>query len=195
LQSINPYFTSWLLLSRILTAYFIKVFIILTKENFHFRLSAAPKTGSVPTLVTPSPKFSSTTTPDPVSSERVVNPRFGMDERSVNTLSQKLTVPLQLQLDSVSDGLKEEYWSLLGSQRDDLYNLKMETVGFHGTLDQKLVNALRILFNEVSDETVNNTIHPNNLDDTGHPSNHPVVNWIITGIWFWLFLSSKFVEN
>jgi hypothetical protein len=107
-----------------------------------------------------------------------------MDERSVDTLSQKLTVPLQLQLDSVSDGLKEEYRSLLGSLRDDLYSLKIETVGFHGTLDQKLVSALRILFNEVLDETVNNTIHPNNLDDTGHPSNHPVVNWIITGIWF-----------
>ncbi len=122
--------------------------------------------------------------PDPVTSERVVNPRFWMDERSVDTLSLKLTVPLQLQLDSVSDGLKEEYRSLLGSLRDNLYSLKMETAGFHGTLDQKLVNALRILFNEVSDETINNTIHPNNLDDTGHPSNHPVVNWIITGIWF-----------
>jgi hypothetical protein len=45
----------------------------------------------------------------------------------------------------------------------------METAGFHGTLDQKLVNALRILFNEVSDETVSNTIHHNNLDDTEHP--------------------------
>jgi hypothetical protein len=142
------------------------------------------KTGSVPTRVAPTPRSSSTTTPDPVTSERVVNPRFWMDERSVDTLSQKLTVPLQLQLDSVSDGLKEEYRSLLGSLRDDLYSLKMETAGFHGTLDQKLVNALRILFNEVSDETVNNTIHHNNLDDTGHPSNHPVVNWIITGIWF-----------
>jgi len=107
-----------------------------------------------------------------------------MDERSVDTLSQKLTVPLQLQLDSVSDGLKEEYRSLLGSLRDDLYSLKMETAGFHGTLDQRLVNALRTLFNEVSDETVNNTIHPNNLDDTGHPTNHLVVNWIISGIWF-----------
>ncbi len=56
-----------------------------------------------------------------------------MDERSVDTLSQKLTVPLQLQLDSVSDGLKEEYRNLLGSLRDDLYSLKMETAGFHGT--------------------------------------------------------------
>jgi hypothetical protein len=107
-----------------------------------------------------------------------------MDERSVDTLSQKLTVPLQLQLDSVSDGLKEEYRSLLGSLRDDLYSLKMETASFHGTLDQRLVNAFRTLFNEVSDETTNNTIHPNNLDDTGHPTNHPLVNWIISGIWF-----------
>jgi hypothetical protein len=107
-----------------------------------------------------------------------------MDERSVDILSQKLTVPLQLQLDSVSDGLKEEYRSLLGSLRDDLYSFKMETAGFNGTLDKKLVNALRILFNEVSDETVNNAIHHNNLDDTKHPSNHPVINWIITGIWF-----------
>jgi hypothetical protein len=106
-----------------------------------------------------------------------------MDERSVDTLSQKLTVPLQLQLDSVSDGLKEEYRSLLGSLRDDLYSLKMETAGFHGTLDQRLVNALRTLFNEVSDESNNNTTHPNNLDDTMHPSNH-LVNWIISGIWF-----------
>jgi len=88
---------------------------------------------------------SSTTTPDPVTAERNVNPRFWMDERTVDTLSQKLTVPLQLQLDSVSDGLKEEYRNLLGSLRDDLYNLKMETVGFHGTLDQRLVNALRTL--------------------------------------------------
>jgi hypothetical protein len=69
-----------------------------------------------------------------------------MDERSVDTLSQKLTVPLQLQLDSVSDGLKEEYRNLLGSLRDDLYSLKMETAGFHGTLDQRLVNALRTKF-------------------------------------------------
>jgi hypothetical protein len=107
-----------------------------------------------------------------------------MDERSVDTLSQKLTVPLQLQLDSVSDGLKEEYRSLLGSLRDDLYSLKMETAGFHGTLDQKLLNALRILFNKVSDETINNTTHHDSLDDTEHPSIHPVVNWIITGIWF-----------
>jgi hypothetical protein len=53
-----------------------------------------------------------------------------MDERTVDTLSQKLTVPLQLQLDSVSDGLKEEYRNLLGSLRDDLYSLKMETAGF-----------------------------------------------------------------
>jgi hypothetical protein len=107
-----------------------------------------------------------------------------MDERSVDTLSQKLTVPLQLQLDSVSDGLKEECRSLLGSLQDDLYSLKMETVGFHGTLDQRLVSALRTLFNEVSDETINNTIHPNNLDDTVHPTNHLLVNWIISGIWF-----------
>jgi hypothetical protein len=89
-----------------------------------------------------------TTTPDPVTTERNVNPRFWMDERTVDTLSQKLTVPLQLQLDSVSDGLKEEYRKLLGSLRDDLYSLKMETAGFHGTLDQRLVNALRTLFNE-----------------------------------------------
>ncbi len=118
-----------------------------------------------------------------------------MDERSVDTLSQKLTVPLQLQLDSVSDGLKEEYRNLLGSLRDDLYSLKMETAGFHGTLDQRLVNALRTLFNEVSDETINNTIHPNNLDDTMHPTNHPVVNWIISGIWFWLVFPSKFKKT
>jgi hypothetical protein len=156
----------------------------LKERKFCFRLSAARKTGSVPKRVTPMLWFTSTTTPDPVTSERIVNPRFWMDERSVDTLSQKLTVPLQLQLDSVSDGLKEEYPSLLGSLRDDLYSLKMETAGFRGTLDQRLVNALRILFNEVSDETINNTIHHNNLDDTQHPSNHPVVNWIITGILF-----------
>jgi hypothetical protein len=105
-----------------------------------------------------------------------------MDERTVDTLSQKLTVPLQLQLDSVSDGLKEEYRNLLGSLRDDLYSLKMETTGFHGTLDQRLVNALRTLFNEVPDESINNTTHAINLDDTMHP-NH-LVNWIISGIWF-----------
>ena len=93
-----------------------------------------------------------------------------MDERTVDTLSQKLTVPLQLQLDSVSDGLKEEYRNLLGSLHDDLYSLKMETAGFHGTLDQRLVNALRILFNEVPDENISNTTHPNNLDDTMHQS-------------------------
>ena len=116
---------------------------------------------------------------------------FGWMSEVSNTLSQKLTVPLQLQLDSVSDGLKEEYRSLLGSLRDDLYSLKMETAGFHGTLDQRLVNALRTLFNEVSDETVNNTTHLNNSDDTGHPTN-PLVNWIISGIWFWLNFSSKF---
>jgi hypothetical protein len=102
-----------------------------------------------------------------------------MDERTVDTLSQKLTVPLQLQLDSVSDGLKEEYRNLLGSLRDDLYSFKMETSGFHGTL----VNALRILFNEVPDENISNTTHPNNLDDTIHPTNL-LVNWIISGIWF-----------
>jgi hypothetical protein len=106
-----------------------------------------------------------------------------MDERSVDTLSQKLTVPLQLQLDSVSDGLKEEYQNLLGSLRDDLYSLKMETAGFHGTLDQRLVNALRTLFNEVPDENISNITHPSNLDDTIHPTNH-LVNWIISGIWF-----------
>jgi hypothetical protein len=128
--------------------------------------------------VPPSP-VSSATTPDPITAERNVNPRFWMDERTVDTLSQKLTVPLQLQLDSVSDGLKEEYRNLLGSLRDDLYSLKMETVGFHGTLDQRLVNALRTLFNEVPDETT----HANNLDDTIHPTNH-LVNWIISGIWF-----------
>jgi len=150
--------------------------------NF-FRLTAARKTGWVPNRVTPSPSSSSTTTPDPVTAERNVNPRFWMDERSVDTLSQKLTVPLQLQLDSVSDGLKEEYRSLLGSLRDDLYSLKMEMAGFHGTLDQRLVNALRTLFNQVSDETVNNITHLNNSDDTGHPTN-PLVNWIISGIWF-----------
>ena len=66
--------------------------------------------------------MSSTTTPDPVTAERNVNPRFWMDERTVDTLSRKLTVPLQLQLDSVSDGLKEEYRNLLGSLRDDLYS-------------------------------------------------------------------------
>jgi hypothetical protein len=44
------------------------------------------------------------TTTDPVSTEKTVNPRFWMDERSVDTPSQKLTVPLQLKLDSVSDG-------------------------------------------------------------------------------------------
>ena len=119
------------------------------KKTLCFRLTAVRKTGLVPTKVTPSPRSSFTTTPDPVTSEWNVNPRFWMDERSVNTLSQKLTVPLQLQLDSVSDGLKEEYRSLLGSLRDDLYSLKMETAGFHGTLDQKLVNALRTLCNEV----------------------------------------------
>jgi hypothetical protein len=59
----------------------------------------------------------------------------------------------------------------------------METAGFHGTLDQKLVNALRTLFNEVSDENINNTTHVINLDDTSHPSNR-LVNWIISGIWF-----------
>ncbi len=137
--------------------------------NF-FRLTAARKTGWTPNKVTPSPRSTSTTTPDPVTSERNVNPPFWMDERSVDTLSQKLTVPLQLQLDSVSDGLKEEYRSLLGSLRDDLYSLKMETAGFHGTLDQRPVNALRTLFNEVPDETINNTTHPNNLDDTMHPN-------------------------
>ncbi len=67
---------------------------------------------------------SSTTTPNPVTAERNVNPRFWMDERTVDTLSQKLTVPLQLQLDSVSDGLKEEYRNLLGSLRDDLYSMR-----------------------------------------------------------------------
>jgi hypothetical protein len=106
-----------------------------------------------------------------------------MDERTVDTLSQKLTVPLQLQLDSVSDGLKEEYQNLLGSLRDDLYSLKMETAGFHGTLDQRLVNALRTLFNEVPDESTINITHAINLDDTIHPTNH-LVNWIISGIWF-----------
>jgi hypothetical protein len=150
--------------------------------NF-YRLNVARKTSWTPNKVTPSFSTSSTTTPDPVTSERNVNHRFWMDERSIDTLSQKLTVPLQLQLDSVSDGLKEEYRNLLGSLRDDLYSLKMETAGFHGTLDQRLVNALRILFNEVLDENNNNTTHPNNLDDTMHPSNH-LVNWIISGIWF-----------
>ena len=146
------------------------------------------KTGWTPNKVTPS--VSSTTTPDPVTAERVVNPRFWMDERTVDTLSQKLTVPLQLQLDSVSDGLKEEYRNLLGSLRDDLYSLKMETAGFHGTLDQRLVNALRTLFNEVPDESINNTTHTINLDDTSHPSS-TLVNWIISGIWFWLIFSIK----
>jgi hypothetical protein len=83
----------------------------------------------------------------------------------------------------VSDGLKEEYRNLLGSLRDDLYSLKMETAGFHGTLDQRLVNALRTLFNEVPDESINNITHAINLDDTIHPTNH-LVNWIISGIWF-----------
>jgi hypothetical protein len=106
-----------------------------------------------------------------------------MDERTVDTLSQKLTVPLQLQLDSVSDGLKEEYRNLLGSLREDLYSLKMETAGFHGTLDQRLINALRTLFNEVPDENINNTTHAINLDDTSHPTTS-FVNWIISGIWF-----------
>ncbi len=79
-------------------------------ENINFfRLTEERKTGWIPNRVTPSPMSSFTTTPDPVSSERNVNPRFWMDERSVDTLSQKLTIPLQLQLDSVSDGLKEEY--------------------------------------------------------------------------------------
>jgi hypothetical protein len=50
-------------------------------------------------------------------------------------------------------------------------------------LDQRLVNALRILFNEVPDENISNTTHPSNLDDTIHPTN-PLVNWIISGIWF-----------
>jgi hypothetical protein len=59
----------------------------------------------------------------------------------------------------------------------------METSGFHGTLDQRLVNALRTLFNEVPDENINNTTHLNNVDDTIHPSNL-LVNWIISGIWF-----------
>jgi hypothetical protein len=59
----------------------------------------------------------------------------------------------------------------------------METAGFHGTLDQRLVNALRTLFNEVPDESINNTMHANNLDDTSHPTN-TLVNWIISGIWF-----------
>jgi hypothetical protein len=59
----------------------------------------------------------------------------------------------------------------------------METAGFHGTLDQRLVNALRTLFNEVPDENISNTTHPSNLDDTMHPTNH-LVNWIISGIWF-----------
>jgi hypothetical protein len=154
----------------------------INKNFFNFiRLTAAPKTGWTPNKVTPSPM--STTTPGPVTSERNVNPHFWMDERTVDTLSQKLTVPLQLQLDSVSDGLKEEYRNLLGSLRDDLYSLKMETAGFHGTLDKRLVNALRTLFNEVPDESINNTTHPNNLDDTMHPTNH-LVNWIISGIWF-----------
>ncbi len=72
------------------------------------------------------------TTTDLVPTEKTVNPRFWMDERSVDTLSQKLTVPLQLQLDSVSDGLKEEYRSLLGSLREDLYSLKMEISAFGG---------------------------------------------------------------
>jgi hypothetical protein len=153
-------------------------------ENINFfRLTAARKTGWTPNKVTPPPRSVFATTPDPFTAERNINPRFWMDERSVDTLSQKLTVPLQLQLDSVSDGLKEEYRSLLGSLRDDLYSLKMETVGFHGTLDQRLVNAMRTLFNEVSDETINNTTHLNNSDDTGHPTN-PLVNWIISGIWF-----------
>jgi hypothetical protein len=144
-------------------------------KNFNFiRLTAARKTGWTLNKVTPSPMSSSTTTSDPVTSERNVNPRFWMDERTVDTLSQKLTVPLQLQLDSVSEGLKEEYRNLLGSLRDDLYSLKMETAGFHGTLDQRLVNAMRTLFNEVPDESINNTTHPNNLDDTGHPTNHLV---------------------
>ena len=131
-----------------------------------FRLTAVRKTGWAPNKVTP-PPVSSTTTPDPVTAER----------------NQKLTVPLQLQLDSVSDSLKEEYRNLLGSLRDDLYNLKMETAGFHGTLDQRLVNALRTLFNEVPDESINNTTHAINLDDTSHPSS-TLVNWIISGIWF-----------
>ena len=113
-----------------------------------------------------------------------------MDEQTVDTLSQKLTVPLQLQLDSVSGGLKEEYRNLLGSLRDDLYNLKMETAGFHGTLDQRLVNALRTLFNEVPDESINNTTHAINLDDTLHPTTS-IVNWIISGIWFWLVFYIK----
>jgi hypothetical protein len=136
----------------------IKIIKFENEKNEFFRLTAVRKTGWVPNKVTPSP-VSPTTTPDPVTVERNVNPRFWMDERTVDTLSQKLTVPLQLQLDSVSDGLKEEYRNLLGSLRDDLYNLKMETAGFHGTLDQRLVNALRTLFNEVPDESVNNTTH------------------------------------
>ena len=153
----------------------------ISRRNF-FRLTAVRKTGWAPNKVTPSP-VSSTTTPDPVTAERNVNPRFWMDERTVDTLSQKLTVPLQLQLDSVSDGLKEEYRNLLGSLREDLYSLKMETAGFHGTLDQRLVTALRTLFNEVPDENINNTTHAINLDDTSHPTS-TLVNWIISGIWF-----------
>jgi hypothetical protein len=105
-------------------------------ENINFfRLSAARKTGWTPNRVTPSPRSSSTTTPtpDPVTAERNVNPRFWMDERSVDTLSQKLTVPLQLQLDSVSDGLKEEYRNLLGSLRMTcIYIYLLKAVGLAG---------------------------------------------------------------
>jgi hypothetical protein len=87
---------------------YVKIIKFENKRTNFFRLTAVRKTGWASNKVTPA-SVSSTTTPDPVTAERNVNPRFWMDERTVDTLSQKLTVPLQLQLDSVSDGLKEEY--------------------------------------------------------------------------------------
>jgi hypothetical protein len=115
---------------------------------------------------------------------------FWLDERNVALLSHKLTVPLQLQLDSVSDGLKKEYRQLLGSLREDLLSLKMETSGFHGKLDQRFEQAMQTLLNVAKDNSTVNTSLENYLDVTDHP--FKLINWFYSGNWFYIFLFKNF---
>jgi hypothetical protein len=101
-----------------------------------------------------------------------------------------LTVPLQLQLDSVSDGLKKEYRQLLGSLREDLLSLKMETSGFHGKLEQRYEQAMQTLSNVAKDNSTFNTSSENYLDVTDHP--FELINWFYSGNWFYTFYLKNF---
>jgi hypothetical protein len=90
----------------------------------------------------------------------------------------------------VSDGLKKEYRQLLGSLREDLLSLKMETSGFHGKLEQRYEQAMQTLSNVAKDNSTFNTSSENYLDVTDHP--FELINWFYSGNWFYTFLLKKF---